>query len=1491
MLVRAAHRKARPEAIRHRISCEQLYLPWLCPAYNAPFRECRRQISVNAGSHTSALRKRRNSQDGSNMASRRALATALNYRPLDDIPFEGLNIPPPSSPQRVTTSHDANSLSNLRPFDSLSPVLLGGSLETAPQRYRVGRAGIGGDLSEILSLFDACLQVGRMERAGVILKRIAKLGAVESEQLLALHNQYLRVAVEQIIMKPSESATQDLHKWFELEIRHQGLLQNAETIAYMLKAALQSPQGKPGGRRDRLVRRYMDMVPGEDGLEVLGLGILTAQELNQINHICPTYNLAEAFESHFGEELEIPESSNCELLEQSQPGLDHPVPHVRPTGQKGLGLKSLKKSLSLFSKLPTSGIDMASLSIEEKRQIQAKLEEDAVNSSIDRWREESVHLSKMGLNTALQTKSLGARMWRWHMAVEQRLKEELVKVDEAELKEKKNIEDQERCLYGPFLRTLPADKLAAVSIISIMTTMSSLGVDKGLPLSKAIMAIAENVEDESVFEAIQSNGKKGIWPNSFKGDRKGGMDPALIRRAIRFRGADSAAKLVSPNPGDESNMEGRHRQWPMTMKAKVGAFLMSALIDMAKVPVTLEHPDTKEVVTQMQPAFSHSHQYKMGKKVGVVIANNVLVQQLKREPVHSLLAKHLPMLVEPDPWTEFNKGGFISHPAKMMRIKLGDKDQRHYAEAAIGKGDMEQTFKGLDVLGKTGWRINQPVFDVMLEAWNSGEAIANIAPENPKLQIPPEPEATKDPLERRRWIRTLKLIENARTGMHSQRCFQNFQLEIARALRKEVFYFPHNVDFRGRAYPIPPYLNHMGADHCRGLLTFAKGKELGENGLRWLKIHLANVYGFDKASLEEREAFATKHMNSIYESATNPLNGSRWWLTAEDPWQCLAACIELKNALESSDATRFVSHLAIHQDGTCNGLQHYAALGGDVWGAKQVNLEPGNRPADVYSAVANLVRESISNDNERGNPFAKLLDGKITRKIVKQTVMTNVYGVTFVGAKAQVRKQLVAAYPDLPNEDTMNPGLLASYIAVKIFTALSSMFRGAHDIQYWLGECASRITQSLTPEQLDRLQMDWPHFMAKAKSPAKDGWTPPRIEELTQFKSSVIWTNPLHMPVVQPYRLSKSRVVMTNMQRISLSEPHRSNPVSKRKQLQGFPPNFIHSLDATHMLLSALKCDELGLSFAAVHDSFWTHAADIDAMNEVLRDTFIRIHSDDVIGRLAAEFSARYKDCMYLARVKAGTPLHKRIKALRESEGRQKWGKAIKSKSKRLARLDELLTECKRLRLLRSSDPEEVKEGQSMVTPGSIFEEMAAVTDLAPEEDVADLALGDISSREAKLHMEQEIEVEDLQSNVEEVNSPFAGGARLDSAIGGDEHGSSQADKHVDVDNSDSEEDLRGTFEKKLGHKTRIQDTYSFVWLPLTFPPVPKKVKHISLLRIYKCLLFAREILRSHDLKKVNISSHEGVASEHCNKRQFRGLFQGSRHQVPAVGRFGKAGS
>jgi DNA-directed RNA polymerase, mitochondrial len=54
-------------------------------------------------------------------------------------------------------------------------------------------------------------------------------------------------------------------------------------------------------------------------------------------------------------------------------------------------------------------------------------------------------------------------------------------------------------------------------------------------------------------------------------------------------------------------------------------------------------------------------------------------------------------------------------------------------------------------------------------------------------------------------------------------------------------------------------------------LIFYEGKPLGQRGLRWLKIHLANVYGLDKMKLDEREQFAENNLEDVFDSADRPL--------------------------------------------------------------------------------------------------------------------------------------------------------------------------------------------------------------------------------------------------------------------------------------------------------------------------------------------------------------------------------------------------------------------------------------------------------------------------------------------------------------------------------------------------------------------------------------------------------------------------------------------
>jgi DNA-directed RNA polymerase len=394
-----------------------------------------------------------------------------------------------------------------------------------------------------------------------------------------------------------------------------------------------------------------------------------------------------------------------------------------------------------------------------------------------------------------------------------------------------------------------------------------------------------------------------------------------------------------------------------------------------------------------QPAFSHGYDYVRGKKLGVIRLNPVVAKRLSKDNISTMIhPKHLPMLVEPRPWRKYNDGGYLVHHVPIMRFK-DSPEQKSYLKEASDQGHLEPVFHGLDVLSSTPWSINRKVFDIVLEAWNSGNAIADIpaAESHSNYELPDRPDGT-DPQARAHYVEKAKLALAQSRKDHAERCKYNYNIEIARSFLHETFYLPHSMDFRGRAYPIPPHLSPVGDDLCRGLLTFGVARPLGKTGLKWLQIHLANLYGFDKASFEDRARFAQDHEADIFDSADRPLEGNRWWLKAEDPWQCLATCFDLAAALRSPNPELYESSLPVHQDGTCNGMQHYAALGGDVRGARAVNLENGDRPADIYTGVADIVNKIIDQDKAEGHPVAALIPSALGRKVVKQTVMTTVYG-------------------------------------------------------------------------------------------------------------------------------------------------------------------------------------------------------------------------------------------------------------------------------------------------------------------------------------------------------------------------------------------------------------------------------------------------------------------------------------------------------------------
>lgn len=1399
MLARAAQRKLRKDAFRTPTTLsDQLTLPWLCPA------QLRRNSTIpSITTHAQDARRPRRPSLSSRHKTR-SLATAAELQPAPSSP----SFNPFASTWGSRTQQPEPS--RLQPWH-MDPLVVRDSLASSPLLR--GNQGMGADPIELHQNLYACLRVGRVDRAAIIIDRLTSIYHPSAPEIVDAHNIYLQALFELGQQDPKDDSMSAIEKWYNTKMVRKGIEPNAQTFVTLVRAAMNFLEEDV---QEQEIQRYMAMAH-ELGPEIVddinGSPEFSDEEWDTLIRLQP-----EAYD-------EPPPVQEVQDLHISTPAgrksliehglVAHPAQPIKPVPQKGMGLDSLKHALTIFDTIDTVPYphDMEGTQ-EEKDQAyayarQIRMEQDSMDAAVDRWRSEDEKLQDMGIHGVLNSKPIQAIMYNWYTALVPLFKKQIdrsKKVLSAPIKD--NLRDDSHA-YGAWLEQCKPEKLAALTVARVVQSCVRGKGEDGTALKISALSIAIGSD---IQEHLQADAQARREAFLKKQRRQTRLD--LVNKLSKTK-----TKTTSTTAPKVDMLNFTKTEIPLSTRTKLGALCLEFLLQSATLSVTVDDPKSGKQLSTNMAAFHHQVGFHQGKKLGYMVPHHQLITKLRTESVHSIQTVKLPMVVEPKPWSSFQDGGYYTTPQKVVRQKSGDTAQRAYAQSAIENGDMNTVLSGLDVLGRVPWQIHAPVLEVMTEVWNSGQGLGALVGEETGLVRPEEPPADATYQERAKWGKELREYENMKSGLHSQRCFQNFQLETARAFVKEKkIFFPHSVDFRGRAYPIPPILNHIGSDIARGLLKFAHGKELGTVGLQWLKIHLANLYGFDKASLRDREQFAMDNINEIYDSATNPLDGRRWWAKAEDPWQCLACCMELKSAFDSPDPTRFVSQLPVHQDGTCNGLQHYAALGGDHAGARQVNLEPSDRPQDIYTGVAELVKEMVAKEAAEGRPLASFINGHITRKVVKRTVMTNVYGVTFMGAKQQVQDELQHIFPNFKEtENVRSLSGVALYVAFKIFEALGKIFNGAQEIQYWLGECGDRITTSITAEQVKKIQARHEGNLAQAyeskyQTPNKMSSTlaAKMTKNMETFKTSIIWTTPLKMPIVQPYRKDSIQKIKTKIQDITVSKRTQSDVVDKRKQLQAFPPNFIHSLDATHMILSALKCSEMGLDFAAVHDSFWTHASDIPNLNVILRDAFVRMHSEDIVDRLAAEFSTRYADAMYRASILATSEVSHKITKWR-NQHRKLTGKTLRGTNTRQgdASFEEVALEARRQELLKSEDPEERKKGEEMETPTSIW---LANQDPQALSSFRLSLLGQTKDKKSK-DRQDEVKEKVLGAEAEAVKTDASEEvAHIESTIMVEEAEPSNVD------------DLgRSLDKKKSASRIAADRATTQVWIPLTFPPVPKK--------------------------------------------------------------------
>ncbi|XP_022967967.1 DNA-directed RNA polymerase 1B, mitochondrial-like [Cucurbita maxima] len=751
-----------------------------------------------------------------------------------------------------------------------------------------------------------------------------------------------------------------------------------------------------------------------------------------------------------------------------------------------------------------------------------------------------------------------------------------------------------RVSHAPYFDLLPADMMAVITMHKLMgLLMTNSGGNSSVRVVQAACQIGEAIEHEVRIHKFFEKTKK---KNSNEKTTEGDTEPVVEDQEKLAKQQDKLRKKVTNLMKKQKLRQVRMivkehddlKPWGQDAHVKVGCRLIQLLIETAYIQPPIDQ--LGEGPPDIRPAFVHTlktitkEAQKTSRRYGVIECDPLVRRGLEKTARHMVIP-YMPMLVPPLYWTGYDKGAYLFLPSYVMRIH-GAKQQRE-AVKRVPKKQLEPVFEALDTLGRTKWRVNKRILSIIDRIWASGGRLADLV-DREDVPLPEEP-TVEDEAEIRKWKWKVKAAKKENSERHSQRCDIELKLAVARKMKEEEgFYYPHNLDFRGRAYPMHPYLNHLGSDMCRGILEFAEGRPLGESGLRWLKIHLANLYagGVDKLSYKDRISFTENHLDEIFDSADRPLEGNRWWLGAEDPFQCLAVCINLSEALRSPSPETTISHMPVHQDGSCNGLQHYAALGRDKLGAAAVNLVAGDKPADVYSGIAARVLDIMRSDAEKDpatNPnalHARLLINQVDRKLVKQTVMTSVYGVTYMGARDQIKRRLKERASIADDSQLF---AAACYAAKTTLTALGEMFEAARSIMSWLGECAKVIASENQP---------------------------------------VRWTTPLGLPVVQPYRQLGRHLIKTSLQVLTLQR--ETDKVMAKRQKTAFPPNFVHSLDGSHMMMTAVACKRAGLNFAGVHDSYWTHACDVDEMNRLLREKFVELYEAPILENLLENFQKSF---------------------------------------------------------------------------------------------------------------------------------------------------------------------------------------------------------------------------------------------------------------------------
>ncbi len=490
----------------------------------------------------------------------------------------------------------------------------------------------------------------------------------------------------------------------------------------------------------------------------------------------------------------------------------------------------------------------------------------------------------------------------------------------------------------------------------------------------------------------------------------------------------------------------------------------------------------------------------------------------------------------------------------------------------------------------------------------------------------------------------------------NQPCFEHNSVDTIELIRKEAkkrearqildaatpyvgkkFYQQYTTDNRGRIYPLSAYLNELNSDNAKGMLTFYEGKPLGSTGKNQLYHHIANMYGEDKLTHANKVKFIEKEYYNFVAMGKNPYNAIGW-MEAEEPFQFISAVMELAKLdahwVAGGKVEDFISHTICYRDGSNNGLQWLFSLAKDDKHAHLVNVKPttDNKPGDMYSHVAVQVKETMHEEAQKANSLAfeyydiyykgieklrnrcriselnadpkadfkrkvvrwyqrrykeqlKLTDiiywdkatftHKEWRKIVKRNVMTYGYSAT----KQGMGEQIIQDTRDIDNVYLSNKQHSAArQLGSLVYTTIESQFPMVSDtMKLFKDNCGLYMSQTGKQYSHTTLISNFPFTQKYVKFKTIEVKVTDGLY-IEQADKTCIWKDNIMVHI-------KSELAEINI----------------NKAKSGISPNTIHNLDSLHLMLVV---DDCNFDIVSAHDSYGSHACNVEIMQKVIREKF-----------------------------------------------------------------------------------------------------------------------------------------------------------------------------------------------------------------------------------------------------------------------------------------------